>query len=358
MAEKKGLSAKEVLVDIRSGFSDQDLMEKYGISTNGLQSLLEKLVAAGILKQSELEARAKSFEETVDIDEAVAPAQLKCLPTYEGKIQIALDKLKGLLDSGLLTETEFDLKKSELLERSAKAVRLKQAFDAGILTQDEYERKIAEAYSRDSAPKNQTSVAAESPVGYVLEKIARSSDRGAANRAKPTPSDDVSVVIYNSRLTLAGVALVIFASLLFFLLSDNLQPVGFLHFLPASVWEPMVSIILPCVLVGALFICVRALLTTKPVVIRTSPEGIYYDDEKRLIKWTDIDDIIYTVKQEEVWGIYGRMKSRSKVLRIVTSQIGNEAVIDMWTGALKRPPDGWESTALKLKAMKRKYAMT
>lgn len=74
--EKKKLSAKEVLQSIRSGLSDSELREKYGISANSLKLAIDKLLELGALRQSELDMRraifqnrktAKSPEETCEL---------------------------------------------------------------------------------------------------------------------------------------------------------------------------------------------------------------------------------------------------------------------------------------------------
>lgn len=65
--EKTRVDAKQAIDDIRAGMSDADLMEKYSISSRGLQSLFRKLVSSGLLKQSEIDARAMQPEESVII---------------------------------------------------------------------------------------------------------------------------------------------------------------------------------------------------------------------------------------------------------------------------------------------------
>ncbi len=55
--ETKHVNVKEILVDIKAGMDNAALMEKYQLSEKGLQSLFEKLVEAGQLKQRELEKR-------------------------------------------------------------------------------------------------------------------------------------------------------------------------------------------------------------------------------------------------------------------------------------------------------------
>lgn len=76
MAQKKTVSAKQVLADIRSGMSDDQLIQKYGISAQGLQSLFAKLLKAGYMTQAELDQRSTAFAQTVDL----APEPPKRMP--------------------------------------------------------------------------------------------------------------------------------------------------------------------------------------------------------------------------------------------------------------------------------------
>jgi Ankyrin repeats (3 copies)/Ankyrin repeat len=64
---KQRIDAKDAIRDIQSGAGDSTLMEKYNISSRGLQSLFKRLVGAGLLKQEEIDRRMNEFEETVDL---------------------------------------------------------------------------------------------------------------------------------------------------------------------------------------------------------------------------------------------------------------------------------------------------
>lgn len=65
---KTQINALEAAKDIRAGMDDFALMEKYNVSSRGLQSLFKKLVAGGVLDQSELEHRRFRPEESVIIE--------------------------------------------------------------------------------------------------------------------------------------------------------------------------------------------------------------------------------------------------------------------------------------------------
>jgi hypothetical protein len=54
---KQKISAKELLADIRAGMDDPALMKKYGLSAEGLQSALKKLIEAKVITQVELDNR-------------------------------------------------------------------------------------------------------------------------------------------------------------------------------------------------------------------------------------------------------------------------------------------------------------
>ncbi len=61
MAKPK-IDAKQALDDIRSGTDDQTLMDKYAISSKGLQSLFNKLIDLGVITQEEIDQRtSESF---------------------------------------------------------------------------------------------------------------------------------------------------------------------------------------------------------------------------------------------------------------------------------------------------------
>jgi len=62
MAEKKGLPAKEIVADIRSGITDGDLARKYRLSSEKLPILFDKLVKAKLITPEELQARSDGFD--------------------------------------------------------------------------------------------------------------------------------------------------------------------------------------------------------------------------------------------------------------------------------------------------------
>jgi hypothetical protein len=70
MKPKRELSAKELVADIRSGLTDQELMNKHKLSSRGLQSVYRKLVSARFMEEAELSERMPSFIDTADLVQA------------------------------------------------------------------------------------------------------------------------------------------------------------------------------------------------------------------------------------------------------------------------------------------------
>jgi Mor family transcriptional regulator len=68
---KKHIRASEIVYDILVGMTNSDLMKKYSLSANGLQTVIMKLVKAGSLKKSDIEGR-------MPVGEPVQPSTRKC----------------------------------------------------------------------------------------------------------------------------------------------------------------------------------------------------------------------------------------------------------------------------------------
>jgi hypothetical protein len=66
---KKKISAKLAVADIRLGMNDAALMKKYGLASDGLQSLFDKLVTGGYIDLSEVQSRMQGFWGTIVIDD-------------------------------------------------------------------------------------------------------------------------------------------------------------------------------------------------------------------------------------------------------------------------------------------------
>jgi hypothetical protein len=67
---KKRVSAKEAAAAIRAGMDDTALMERYNLSSDGLQSLIDKLVHAGFVDLGEIENRLPGIFGAVTVSES------------------------------------------------------------------------------------------------------------------------------------------------------------------------------------------------------------------------------------------------------------------------------------------------
>jgi rubrerythrin len=58
VAAPKKISAKAIMADLKAELPDSELMEKYGISFQGLQDLFAKLIQAGLATRAYFEKRS------------------------------------------------------------------------------------------------------------------------------------------------------------------------------------------------------------------------------------------------------------------------------------------------------------
>jgi hypothetical protein len=68
MVTKRTINSKEVVRDIRSHMTDEELMAKYRLSVRGLKSVLRKLLEAKLITQSEFDWRPVDYDDTVFLD--------------------------------------------------------------------------------------------------------------------------------------------------------------------------------------------------------------------------------------------------------------------------------------------------
>ncbi|MFH1115382.1 MAG: pentapeptide repeat-containing protein [Pseudomonadota bacterium] len=145
---KPVIDAADALNCIRSGMNDAALMKRYNLSAKGIQSLLAKLTAIGILCQSDMDhrnpANNKSIvldeeaerppgdgEEGVNVDTTEILNRLRLGAPHESIVEgygLSLPELDGLLDglvtAGVLTKQEL----IETLHRTIKTFEIKNRF--------------------------------------------------------------------------------------------------------------------------------------------------------------------------------------------------------------------------------------
>ncbi len=144
IVEKKKISAKDALADIRSGMTDADLMSKYLLSNTGLQSLFDKLVTAGYIDLAEILARTPTFLGTVDIPESFPPSE--GIKTDDGRQlsksravtrinaqEDARDIRSGMDDFGLMQKYQLSHKNLPSL--------FKKLMDVGLIQQTDIDHR-------------------------------------------------------------------------------------------------------------------------------------------------------------------------------------------------------------------------
>jgi len=72
--DKRKITARDMVKDLRAGADDQTLMKKYKLSAQALQSVFGKLLRAGVITEAELDERIPATERTVDLGLYVCPA--------------------------------------------------------------------------------------------------------------------------------------------------------------------------------------------------------------------------------------------------------------------------------------------
>ena len=127
MAEKRSISAREVLADIRVGMTDDQLMVKYGLSHKGVQSLRNKLRERGLLAEPELESESPPTQTPQRIDKntlarkiAEAVKDLQSDEEIARRFGVSIYKLPHILASlinyGWLTQEDLDRRQSRVEE--------------------------------------------------------------------------------------------------------------------------------------------------------------------------------------------------------------------------------------------------
>jgi hypothetical protein len=106
---KPRVKGADAVRDIRGDMSDAALMEKYGLSSKGLESLFRKLVQAGEIMQAELDHRLIGTQSShyVDLDAPEKPSAVKCRVKAE---EAVIDIRSGMSDAALMNKYAISVK--------------------------------------------------------------------------------------------------------------------------------------------------------------------------------------------------------------------------------------------------------
>lgn len=110
MESKRIVNAKDIIADIRSGLDDAALMQKYKLTSKGLQSAFTKLISSRLMTVEEIYGQRRSEDEdTVIIDDIAliqkhfltitAPIHEQGRPELEGRLCEITER--GLTVSGM-----------------------------------------------------------------------------------------------------------------------------------------------------------------------------------------------------------------------------------------------------------------
>jgi uncharacterized protein (DUF433 family) len=117
MTPKPRIKARDAVRDIRSGMTESGLMEKYGLSARGLQSLFLKLLEAKAITQTEMNQRRVIYHDKTFVQQIDARDIVKDIRS--GMTDSELMKKYDLSSEGLrfalqtLTDTEVIALESE-----------------------------------------------------------------------------------------------------------------------------------------------------------------------------------------------------------------------------------------------------
>ena len=104
IADTRERIVKEVVRDIRAGMTDVDLMQKYQLSSKGLQTAFTKLVKGNYLNRSELGGRVLSHGETVTVqDGRQIPRRIPAfsVPIFEEKNPAVKGTINDISEKGV-----------------------------------------------------------------------------------------------------------------------------------------------------------------------------------------------------------------------------------------------------------------
>jgi uncharacterized protein (DUF433 family) len=90
LRDRREQRTAKIAKDIRSGLSDDQIMKRYSLSSRGLAAVLDKLVSRGLIEEAEIHARRNSLIVPIPIYEAPK------YPEVEGRLHDITEKGVGV----------------------------------------------------------------------------------------------------------------------------------------------------------------------------------------------------------------------------------------------------------------------
>jgi hypothetical protein len=104
LAAKRSIDTNEVVADIRSGATDVELMEKYKLSSRGLQRLFAKLVEAGAVMPDDISCRSISYDDSVTLRKvrgSIRALPILSIGIYENDNPQIMGRIRDLSELGV-----------------------------------------------------------------------------------------------------------------------------------------------------------------------------------------------------------------------------------------------------------------
>jgi hypothetical protein len=104
VAAKRRIDTKELIADIRSGVADVELMEKYKLSSRGLQRVFNKLVDSGSAMAADLSGRSMSYDDSVTLKKvrvSIRALPILSIGIYESTNPEIIGRIRDLSEVGV-----------------------------------------------------------------------------------------------------------------------------------------------------------------------------------------------------------------------------------------------------------------
>jgi hypothetical protein len=147
--KKPIVSAGQAVSDIRAGMDDAALMKRYGLSSKGLQSLFRKLIAAGLMRRSEIDLRAGHGDASVilevpDVLSGAPGSQSAPPPPDEKRLRkkSLVDPDEAVADIRIGTDDRALMKKYSVSAKGLQSL-FRKLIASGLIAQAEIEHRAA-----------------------------------------------------------------------------------------------------------------------------------------------------------------------------------------------------------------------
>src|SRR5271157_393721 len=104
VAAKRRIDTKELVTDIRSNLSDVELMEKYKLSSRGLQRVFSKLADSGAVMADDLSGRSISYDDSVTLKNvrgSIRALPILSIGIHERNIPHIMGRIRDLSEEGV-----------------------------------------------------------------------------------------------------------------------------------------------------------------------------------------------------------------------------------------------------------------